>query len=760
MKRFIFFLIMASFFTAAYPQFKLEVASFEEDTSDISARSRAVNDLNGDPTAFLKIQIPMLQNAVIESPLKVKDGEYKPGEFLVYLGHGTKRVTIKHQDFEPLEYRFDKPLQGKSVYKLVLKIPENYLSNGQMSAKISTNVNNASIEINGQRISTDDGEFIVRLKEGEYPFTIIPNSTGFNQLQGVLTISDEDIKNEGRIDRYYELESYKKANLHILAHQNSEITIDGKQIKDWGKHAIVLPLGRHIAKVKLDDFNEEYVLNLVEGENTFNADIRGVLTIRSPKNGEFSITPLGNALKPTQSKIKAGQPVKLLGSYKIEAKNKGYDTKIENITFNAGSDSVFLSIPMVSIANKVFNGYGNKKADPKKGEKEYRKLISEGDDVAMWEFGNILIKENLGSRVAQGEEFIRRAAANGNPEACIYMSQFVDNPTDRRNYLRNAIKGGSVKAHTYLGDSYLNDSPVDYGKAFSEYSLSTDSRSKIGRAKAMLASSGKISSDIDIHGLLETIDPSDPYYGKSLDARGNLYANGIGVNQDYRKAAELWKEAGIGNLENGTLLKMAVINSGSSDDAYSYLKNVNLAGYQSDMVILNGKSLTSVLRSVGQAIGNRKDCYHDSFRFFSKAYDLGDRSLNTLLFLGKFLKDGQGTQKDPESAKKILMMAATEHKDKSALRWLGNIFEEGKDTEMAMKYYQEAIKLGDNDSKGYYGAILVNRKDRKNGEKYLTEAANGGHKQSMRNLVKYYEKIAPDSTKANYWKMKLNEKSK
>lgn len=760
MKKIFIFLMLMSFFSVAYSQYKLEVASFEEDTSDISARSRAVNDLNGDPTAFLKIQIPMLQDAVIESPLKVKDGEYKPGEFLVYLGHGTKRVTIKHQDFEPLEYRFDKPLQGKSVYKLVLKLPDNYLSKGQVSAKISTNVNNASLEIEGKNYTTDNGEFILRLKAGEYPFTITPNSSQFNKLQGILSISGDEIKNDGRIDRYFELESHKKANLHILAHNNSEISIDGKPIKDWEKKAVVLPLGKHVAKVRLGDFNENYILNLVEGDNTFKADIRAVLTIISPKNGVFSITPLGNALKPTQSKIKAGQPVKLLGTYRIEAKNKGYDTKSEQLTFNAGSDSIFLSIPMVSIANKVYNGFGNKKADRVKGEKEYRKLISDGDDVAMWEFGSNLLKESFDSRVAQGEEFIRRAAANGNPEACIYMSQVTNDVEERRNYLRNALRGGSVKAHTYLGDSYLNDKPVDVGKAFQEYSQATDSRSKIGRAKALLAPGSTVSKDIDIHGLLETIDPSDPYYRESLDVRGLLYANGIGARQDYKKAAELWEEAGIGNLGNETLLKMAVIKSGSVNDAYPYLRNVDLTKFQSDFVILNGKSLTSVLRSVGQGIGNRKDCYHDSFRFFNKAYELGDRSLNTLLFLGKFLKDGQGTQKDPEAAKKILVMAVSQHKDKSALRWLGNIYEDEKDTDMAMRYYQEAIELGDNDSKGYYGAILVNRRDRENGERYLTEAANGGHKQSMRNLIKYYEKIARDSSKADYWKARLNEKSK
>lgn len=187
MRKVIIFLLAICLLQNASAQFKLEVTAFSEDTGDISARSRVVNDVNGEPTALLKIQIPMLQDAIVESPLKVKDGDYKPGEMLVYLGAGTKRVTIKHQDFEPLEYRFDHPLKGKSVYKLVLRIPSDYLSNGQVSTRISTNVNNASLDINGEIYTTQRGVFLVKLRVGEYPFTISSASSSFHPYQGTLT---------------------------------------------------------------------------------------------------------------------------------------------------------------------------------------------------------------------------------------------------------------------------------------------------------------------------------------------------------------------------------------------------------------------------------------------------------------------------------------------------------------------------------------------------------------------------------------------
>lgn len=758
MKRILSTLLLLLSIGYSFAQYKLEVESFSIDTGDINSRTTQVNDLSGDPTALLKIQIPMVQDAVIESPLKVKDGGYKPGEFRVYLGHGSKRVTFKHQDFEPLVYYFDEPLEGKNSYILVLKLPENYMSKGQISARISTNVNKADLNINGEKYHTDNGDVIVRLKAGEYPFTITPSIAGFHPYEGTLTITADDVKNEGRVDRYYELASDKKANLHINAHPDSEIFLDGKKVTDWKKKAITLPLGRHTAEVRLGEFNKDYKLNLREGENTLNADIRTVLVVRSPVNGEFSISPIGNALKPTQSKIKAGQPVKLLGTYKLEAKNKGYDSKIENLTFNPVTDSVFLSVPMISNARKLYTGYSNSKVDRKKGEKEFRKLISDGDDVAMWEFGCILASEDNSVRQSQGLGFIRRAAANGNPEACMSMSQYVNDPAERRNYLVNAIKGGAAMAHNLLGHSYLHDNPISLDKAFAEFSKSSDSYSKIGRAEVVIAGEGKFETDTDIHGLLETIEPYDKYFHKSLALRGSLYAKGIGVAKDVKKAAQFWQEAGIENLDNNSLLIMAIVNSENPANACAYLRNVDLSAFNSDPVIYDGWSLTKLLRNVGQGIGNDKSYYFDSFKFFNKAYILGDRSKNTLLFLGKFYKDGHGTEKDPSKAKALLQLVASQHQDKNALRWLGNIYENEKKINEAKTYYLQAIKLGDNDSKGYYGAILVNEKDRVNGVKYLTEAANGGHKQSMRNLIKYYEKIEPNATKAKQWKNKLEAK--
>lgn len=767
MRKIIFLIISLFFIPTSFAQFKLEVGEFSEDTGDIQARSREVKDVNGESTALLKIQIPMLQDAIVESPLKVKDGDYKPGEMLVYLGAGSKRVTIKHQDFEPLEYRFEKPLKGKSVYKLVLKIPKDYLSNGQVSARLSTNVNKAEINIDNQSYVTENGVFLLKLKSGSYPFTINPRLSGFQPLQGTLEVTDEDIKNIGRVDRFYELQSDKKANLHIIAHQDSKISIDGNVVKDWSKKAITLPLGKHTIKVEIGGFNKVYSKYLVEGENSLNADIRPVFILQSPRNSEVSITPIeSDALKPAQSKVKVGQPVRLLGSYKLEAKCKGYDNKIVYLTINTSDkDTIVQTIPMVSNASKIYNGYGNIRADQKKGLKEYMKLINAGDDVAAWELGKILSESKYDSDRSKGEEYIRMAATAGNPDANLYMAKKVSDSSLKRKYLVSAIKAGKEIAHIYLADSYLNDNPKDLKKAYDEYSLfkNESSLSKIGIAKIAIEDTKNINVEENISEMLMQIEKDDPMYAESLVLRGVLHQKGLGVVHDVRESAKFWKEAGINNLNDNQLLIMAALNATTGTDAsYKYLREVDLSKYNSDIPeIAVGISLKNLLSSTGQNLSRHKDCYPDSHLFLNKAYELGDKSINTLRLLGRYNMNGIGTAKNLDKAKMFFNMVVSQYKkDTSSLRWLGNIYEQEKDIETAKNFYKQAIELGDNDSKGYYGTILYNSGDRQNGIKFMTEAAEKGNKQSMRNLINHYEKIAKDTSKTACWKKKLASLSK
>ncbi len=108
-------------------QNKLEFHSFEESVFDISASMNQKTDINGEPTALLKIIIPRLKGFSVESPILISQEEDNSGATLVYLGDKSLKVTVRHPDFLPFEYKFKKPLQGKHVYTLTLQVPSGYL---------------------------------------------------------------------------------------------------------------------------------------------------------------------------------------------------------------------------------------------------------------------------------------------------------------------------------------------------------------------------------------------------------------------------------------------------------------------------------------------------------------------------------------------------------------------------------------------------------------------------------------------------------
>ena len=759
-KKYIVLLLFLSFLNVAFSQFRLEFESFEEVPTDLSARKNPKIDANGDPAALLRVQIPMLRDVTISSPIKLGTENYSPDEFSVYLGEGSRKVTVRHPDFEPFEYTFDTPLKGKNVYKLVLRVPNDYLSLGQISVKFTTNVLNAKLEIDGKIYNTENGEFTLKLKAGEYPYTLSTTKPGYNSLEGTLSITDNEVKNSGRIDKYLELQSDKKSNLHITSAENSRIKVDGKEIKG-NRGAVSLPLGRHYVDVNLLGYNKTFTVDLANDNEHLNADIRVPLTIVSPSIAEFTIKPVGDALKPSLNKFKAGQAVYLLGHYNITANAKGYDSSEFEVTVTPEQPEIKMTVPMTSTAHKLFSGMGNTKQDVKKSYKEYRKLMAKGDEVAMWEYGNILVSSG---DIQQGNTYIRRAADKHHPQAAIYTAKKIvnNNPAEMKKYLEIALNGGDQSAHEGLGDVYSKMNPKDMGKAFQEYSLSTSPYSMIRRAEIAINTPSLNSvNPSDIKDLLESIKPTNLYYSSALSLLGDMAHKGYGMKQNDDLAFEYWTKSNPNDLSQEALLIMAAKSLDNIDvnrDKFNqYLKIIDWNKFNTDIIIRKGESLTLFLTKAGQELDKQQT--NDAFRLLSLAYRLGDRSLVTVSYLGKYYKEGKVTWKDNKTAKEYLRLGVEQHNDVRSMRWLGNIYEDEGDDATAERYYKQAITNGDVISKGYYATLLY-KKGKNNYQeavKLWTQAAEAGHQQSMKNLMTYYEKVAKDGTKANYWRIKLEE---
>ena len=87
-KVFILFCLCFCFSAMSFAQ-EMKVLSFNSLPQDLSARTHPRTDLNGDPCALIKVQIPELNNITFEG--WVIDQKYTPGEYLVYIPANTKK---------------------------------------------------------------------------------------------------------------------------------------------------------------------------------------------------------------------------------------------------------------------------------------------------------------------------------------------------------------------------------------------------------------------------------------------------------------------------------------------------------------------------------------------------------------------------------------------------------------------------------------------------------------------------------------------
>lgn len=759
MKRFISLILisLAAVFTVS-SQMKLEFKDFKEDIMDFTARAHPRVDANGDTTALLKIQIPLLTDALISSPQLVGGQDYVPGEFHVYLSNGSKQVTIKHSDFEPFTYNFPTVLKGKNTYKLVLKVPEEYLSTGQLSVKFFTNVVNASLNIDNRTYTTDDGEFLIRLKKGDYHYTVTADSNnGFKPYEGNLVVTADDIRELGRMDIFVELPTEKKSNLHIEMADGSTVKIDGKPVDVKKGKAVTLPIGRHYVEIELLGYSRNYTVDLNKDNEYLNGDISVPFTVAYPSVAEFTVIPKGNALKPSSAKLKAGQTVRLLGTYNIEVKAKDYEPSTFEYVAQPKSDNTGrIKAQLVAKASQLYTGTTGVAQNSSKARQQFENAVKKGDETAMWNYGKLLAEEDPNS--ARARMLIMQAADAGYPDACIYAAAYyVNDDAAKEKYLLKALQTDNQEAvHLLLGNLYAKNRKTAE-KALDEYSKYRSEPSFIGSANLLLAypelynnNRGYVITD------LETLTPDYEYYPYAQRFLGDFAYLGIGMNKDITKATEYWAQSRPDVLGEDENIIMAAKNNNDLEKAFIYLNHVDLDKINKDGVIYNGVTVIDLLKRIGTFSLREKRDVKTGFRLMEKIYAMGDRSQATLSNLGKAYKDGEGVVKDMKKAKMYLRESVEKYRDPKDIRWLGLIYEAENDYDNAERCYLYGVEAGDDFSKGYYATLLYKKgKDYfDEAEKLWTEAAQAGHKQSMKNLVTFYEKVKKNPQKAGYWKNK------
>ena len=114
--------ILVSFLVMQISAQELTVKSFVENTKDLSASTNPRNDNNGTPCALIKVRIAA--KGVLFEGNVVGNVDYRTSEYWVYMAKGSKRLTLKLEDYLPLDVAFAdyaiNALESKMTYMLTI----------------------------------------------------------------------------------------------------------------------------------------------------------------------------------------------------------------------------------------------------------------------------------------------------------------------------------------------------------------------------------------------------------------------------------------------------------------------------------------------------------------------------------------------------------------------------------------------------------------------------------------------------------------
>lgn len=173
---------------------KMTVESFEELPQDIIARTNGRVDYNDVPAAVVRVRI-VLQDVVFKGAV-IGEPVYEIGEYLVYLADGTKKFTVHHKDFLPLDVVFKDygidHVQGKSTYCLTIIVDNSQFKQQPTGNYFILKVlpTTARVLINGEpKTIQSDGTLKEYLLNGKYTYSV--EAEGYSPQTGSFVMTSE-----------------------------------------------------------------------------------------------------------------------------------------------------------------------------------------------------------------------------------------------------------------------------------------------------------------------------------------------------------------------------------------------------------------------------------------------------------------------------------------------------------------------------------------------------------------------------------------
>ena len=171
----------------------IDVKSFKQLPNDLDARvHEPVKDQNGDKCALIKV-VTTEKGFVWEGgTLGITEVKNKAGEYWVYVPHGSKKITIKHEQLGVLrDYVYPAAIKKATVYemKLTTGVVKTVVEEKELATQwlvIETEPEKASVFIDGKLAGTTP--FQRKYEEGEYTYRIEKNR--YHNMAGKIKLKN------------------------------------------------------------------------------------------------------------------------------------------------------------------------------------------------------------------------------------------------------------------------------------------------------------------------------------------------------------------------------------------------------------------------------------------------------------------------------------------------------------------------------------------------------------------------------------------
>ena len=304
---------------------KFVVESFEVRARDMTARTDEVKDVNGDPSALIKVQTD-LEDLVFKGGFLVKYQYKGKGEYWVFVQPKTRRFKIRKNGYMPLDYEFGLKAKGSTVYKMKLTGAGEKIEN--IAVNIITKPTGATIYLDDSNKGSKEK---VMTSIGKHQLRIVK--------EGYQTINKNIEVSAGNTLFKYTLEEIEDAGLEIETRPSGamvyldEVRLGKTPISDFypaGSYKIKITKNKYVTyedfiEIKAPSTEKTFTLN----KNTANLKI----TSSSESDLEIYINDenSGNKTPYTFKELKPG-------SYTVKAKSKYHATEEKEIILKRGDN--------------------------------------------------------------------------------------------------------------------------------------------------------------------------------------------------------------------------------------------------------------------------------------------------------------------------------------------------------------------------------------------------------------------------------------